>query len=142
MNAQDLNAFAQLAALGSKRGLAFIPTLDTGTMPREQGSSMAPVNVTPNVLVAGQAVPYVNGGYPQNLAQNGSPNTQNQRWKGVNFTQPPWVQVPSCAANLMLRKAPGLAFQGQVFSGGNGVKAATYPTPSQVRPSHAIFTTY
>jgi hypothetical protein len=141
MTPQDLNTFAAMKTAGYRRPISFIPALDTGTMPQSQASAVSPVNITPNDKVISNAVPFVEGGYPNHLAPVGTPSTQNQRYRGVNFAPAPWVQVPSCAATQILQKSPGLAFKGQNFSGAS-LGHVTRSSPSTTPKAVVTFTTY
>ncbi len=109
MDAQTLNEWAMLKAQG-RANSTFVPQLSTGTMPPSQASSVAR-SLPEDAIVAENQQPFVDGGYPQNLAAPGTPGTQNQRYIGVNGAPAPWVQVPACAAARTKRVVKSVGLQ-------------------------------
>jgi hypothetical protein len=105
MNAEQLNAWAGRKASGTDKG-PLVRQLVTGTMPAGQGSSIAPVNITPDEAVNLNAVPFVEGGYPAHIAPSGTPGRQHLTIPPTAQV-PPWIQVPRCAlGKVPVRSAP------------------------------------
>jgi hypothetical protein len=104
MNALQLNEFEALKTSGRVRAPR-IGQLSIGTMPAGQGSAIATVNDTPDDAVVGQAVPFVEGGYPQHLAPPETPGVQHQSVL-PSAQVAPWISVPACALGSHGRPKP------------------------------------
>lgn len=96
MNSEQLNAWAATKFNGDNKAPR-IAQLQTGTMPAGQGSTLAPVNLTNDEAFNLNAVPFVDGGYPQHIAPPNTPGRQHLR-VAPTAQVAPWVSVPACAA--------------------------------------------